>query len=156
MSASATLYLVRHAKAGSRSAWDGDDTVRPLSRAGWAQAEALADKLGEKSPPRLVSSPSLRCIQTLEPLGKAIGIKVEPDDRLFEGGNVLPVLDLLDELPHRSVLCSHGDIIPGTVMALERRGMEITGVPDWRKASVWVLRRKGDGYDRGKSWPPPS
>ena len=54
------------------------------------------------------------------------------------------------------MLCSHGDIIPGTVMALERRGMEITGVPDWRKASVWVLRRKGDGYDRGKSWPPPS
>ncbi|MEM8619877.1 MAG: phosphoglycerate mutase family protein [Actinomycetota bacterium] len=156
MSASATLYVVRHAKAGSRSAWDGDDTLRPLSTAGWAQASALAAKLGEKAPPRLVASPSLRCIQTLEPLGEAIGIKVEPDNRLFEGGGLLPVLELLDELPHRSVLCSHGDIIASVVMALERRGMEIAGVPDWRKASVWVLKRRDGAFDRAKSWPPPS
>ncbi|MEM9514258.1 MAG: phosphoglycerate mutase family protein [Actinomycetota bacterium] len=153
---SRTLYFVRHAKAGSRSEWVGDDAVRPLSRTGWAQAAAIAVRLGQKSPPRLVASPSLRCVQTLEPLGEAVGVKVEPDDRLYEGGGFMPVLDLLAELPHRGVLCSHGDIIPSVVMALERRGMEIAGTPDWRKASVWVLKSTDGEFIRGKAWPPPS
>jgi 8-oxo-dGTP diphosphatase len=55
-----------------------------------------------------------------------------------------------------AVLCSHGDVIPDVISALERRGMHIAGDPDWRKATVWVLERDGDTFAKGKVWSPPS
>ena len=36
------LYLVRHAKAGSRHDFDGSDRDRPLTNSGRRQASALA------------------------------------------------------------------------------------------------------------------
>ena len=54
------------------------------------------------------------------------------------------MLDLIAEVKDGAVLCSHGDVIPATVEALVRRGMQLKTEPDWRKASVWVLRRKDD------------
>lgn len=152
-----TLYLVRHAKAGQRADWDGDDIVRPLSKMGWRQARALADRLGPLEPTRLVSSTYLRCRQTLEPLSDAVGLDVEGDDRLAEGAAFEDTLALLETLPDRAVLCSHGDVIPSLVDALVRRGMDVHGEPDWRKASVWVLERDADGtVTRATVWPPPA
>lgn len=154
---STVIYLVRHAKAGERRTWESDDIDRPLSGAGWQQSEALATRLAPKKPSVLLSSPYRRCIQTLEPLGSALGLEVEVDQRLCEDEPFEPVLDLLGELPDRAVLCSHGDIIPATIAALVRRGMEIQSTPDWRKASTWVLKRSKKGtFSRGKVWPPPS
>ena len=53
------------------------------------------------------------------------------------------------------MLCSHGDIVPDVIQALARRGMEVQSTPDWRKGSIWVLKRKGDRITKGKVWPPP-
>ena len=39
------VLLVRHAKAGSRHQWDGDDALRPLSGTGREQARHLTDLL---------------------------------------------------------------------------------------------------------------
>lgn len=152
------LYLVRHAKAGSRSDWTGDDRERPLSKAGWRQAHALAEKLAPLADGgELVSSPYLRCVQTLEPLAAALDLTVAADERLAEGDDFRGALDLLTHLPAGSVLCSHGDVIPDTIAALERRGCRFVGEPDWRKASVWVLRRGADGtISEARAWPPPS
>lgn len=150
------LYLVRHAKAGSRSDWDGDDLDRPLSKNGWWQAEALADRFAKRSIVALITSPYVRCRQTLEPIARRLDLDIATDHRLAEGEPFEPVLTLLDELPDGSVLCSHGDIVPATMAALERRGCAITGVADWRKATVWVLERDPDGLITGaKAWPPP-
>lgn len=154
------LYLVRHAKAGSRHDFKGNDRLRPLSGSGKRQADALATRL---APPlnaagvkTLISSPYLRCMQTLRPLAKAIGATVEPDERLAEGRSFVDVLDLLTTLPDGTAVCSHGDVIPDTIAALERRGCEFTSPPDWRKASVWVLERDAKGeIFRAESWPPP-
>ncbi|MEM9039964.1 MAG: phosphoglycerate mutase family protein [Actinomycetota bacterium] len=150
-----TLYLVRHAKAGERRTWVGDDRDRPLSHKGERQAEALAERLLRKGATALYSSDYLRCVQTLEPLGGRLGVEVAIDKRLAEDEPFEPVLDLLAEVEDGAVLCSHGDIIPATVRALHRRGMEVDTPSDWRKASVWVLRRKGRTITRGKVWPPP-
>ena len=38
-----TVYLVRHAKAGERGVWDGDDQLRPLSGRGHLQARGLLE-----------------------------------------------------------------------------------------------------------------
>ncbi len=152
-----TLHLVRHAKAGSRSAWTGDDLVRPLSPNGWAQAATLAERLAPLAPPLLVSSRYVRCVQTLEPLAERLGLRITDDDRLIEGAGFLGALDLLDEVPDGTVLCSHGDVIPETIDALVRRGMEIDTPPDWRKASVWELDRGPDGrFATARCIPPPA
>jgi 8-oxo-dGTP diphosphatase len=154
------LYLVRHAKAGSRHDFKGNDRLRPLSSNGRLQAQALAARMAptllEAGVATLVSSPFLRCTQTLRPLAKAVGASVETDDRLGEGHSYREVLELLANLPDFAVVCSHGDIIPDTMSALERRGCEFTTPPDWRKASVWVLRRNAAReIVTAECWPPP-
>lgn len=150
------LYLVRHAKAGSRREWGDDDRERPLDEAGAHQATALAERLRPVATGPLLSSPYLRCIQTLEPLAAALGTAVGIDDRLAEDTGFAPTLELLDELPDGSVLCSHGDVIPEVIAALDRRGCTIIGEPDWRKATVWVLTRDQFGqWVEATVWSPP-
>ncbi len=150
------LYLVRHAKAGSRSRWDGDDELRPLSKAGHLQAESIARKLFRCDTTVLVSSPYVRCVQTLEPLAHLRREPVHTDERLAEGADFASVMELFASMPDGTVMCSHGDVIPDTMAALQRRGCEFTSAPEWRKASVWVLRRDPDGsVTSAKAWPPP-
>lgn len=151
------LYVVRHAKAGDRTEWAGDDRLRPLSGKGLRQATALAEVLGPLVPQgsRLVSSPYLRCVQTLEPLATRVGRSVATDERLAEEQGFAGALDLLTTLPDGSVLCSHGDVIPETMQALQRRGCRFIGEPDWRKGSIWVLTREGEQVVSAEAWPPP-
>ncbi len=152
----ATLYLVRHAKAGERRAWDGDDILRPLSAAGWRQADAIGKRLAKHGATAAISSPYVRCVQTLEPLADRIGLDgVGTDGRLLEGADFEGVLDLLHEAAPGTVLCSHGDIVPAVIKALARRGMQIQNDPDWRKGTIWVLQRDPRHIGTGKVWPPP-
>ena len=155
MSDAATIYLVRHAKAGERRVWEGNDELRPLSKHGWKQAEAIGKRLA-KHASGLYSSPYVRCVQTLEPLAKHLDVPILDEHRLFEGAPFEPVLELLNEVDDGAVLCSHGDIIPEVIQALARRGMELQTPPDWRKGSIWVLERRGDNISKGKVWPPPT
>ena len=90
---------------------------------------------------RVLSSPYLRCVQTVEPLAVALDLKVEDVEALTEGTPFEAALDLLDEVPDHTVLCSHGDVILATVDALVRRGLAVKGQPDWRKGATWVLNR---------------
>src|SRR6056297_1111444 len=129
MSNGDVIYLVRHAKAGERRVWEGDDEARPLSRHGWKQSETIAERLAAKGATELYASPYLRCVQTLEPLARRLGVDVHEERRLFEGEPFEPVLDLLGEVANGSVLCSHGDIIPEVIQALHRRGMEVQSRP---------------------------
>ncbi|WP_420452738.1 SixA phosphatase family protein [Ilumatobacter sp.] len=150
-----TVYLVRHAKAGERRLWNGDDIDRPLSKKGWKQSRAVAERLARKGATTLYSSRYVRCVQTLEPLAELIGQPVRVEPRLLEHEPFEPVLDLLAEVPDGSVLCTHGDIVPAVVQALHRRGMTVDTPADWGKSSTWVLRRKRGRITRGKVWPPP-
>ena len=152
----AKLYLVRHAKAGERRLWDGDDRDRPLSPKGWKQAEMLATRLKALDVSSLYSSPYVRCVQTLEPLADLLDREIEIDQRLSEDEPFEPLLEMLREVPDGSVMSSHGDMIPAAICALERRGMEIRTPPDWRKATVWVLKRNKHGQIvHATVWPPP-
>ena len=152
------LYFVRHAKAGSRDAWRGDDRLRPLSKSGRRQSIAIAERLASMKTSSLLSSPFVRCVQTLEPLAEALGVAVKTMEELAEGTNFEVVLELLRTVPDDAVLCSHGDVIPDTIAALERRGCHIVGKPDWRKATVWLLQRSDDPnviISQAAVWPPP-
>jgi 8-oxo-dGTP diphosphatase len=151
-----SLFLVRHAKAGKRKEWDGDDTLRPLDKIGRLQAEAIALRLSGKSPSALYASRYVRCVQTLEPLAEHLGQPIVVDDHLTEGADWRATIDWMTTLGDGAVMCSHGDVIPDVIAALERRGMDIAGDPDWRKATVWVLEHDDNEFIKGKVWSPPS
>lgn len=157
-----TRYLVRHAKAGQRKDWFDDDRLRPLSNAGWRQATALADWLMARTSGPLLSSTYLRCRQTLEPLGDALGLPVVDEVRLSEGEPFGPALDLLSEAPDGAVFCTHGDLLPELIQALVRRGALLATMPDWRKGVVWELIETDDPLEVRatpfgllRAWPPP-
>ncbi len=107
-----TTILLRHASAGRRADWDGDDRLRPLDPRGRRQAEELVPLLLAHGPARVVSSPYVRCVQTVEPLAAALGVAVEADERLAEGagGRALEVL-----AADGVVACTHGDVVEDVV-----------------------------------------
>lgn len=150
-----SLFLVRHAKAGKRSQWDDDDSLRPLDEVGVRQAVVIGTEIGAHAPSVLYSSPYLRCVQTLEPLAAKTGLSIHAHNLLAEGANFVDTVAWMHTLPEGAVMCSHGDVIPEVIDALERRGMEVNGFRESRKGSVWVLKRVGDAFVSGQAWPPP-
>ena len=78
------ILLIRHASAGDRDDWDGDDRLRPLDERGVRQAEELVGLLSGYGLDRIVSSPALRCVQTVEPLAQARGVDIEVKSELSE------------------------------------------------------------------------
>jgi broad specificity phosphatase PhoE len=103
--------LVRHAKAGKRRDWEGDDRLRPLDDKGWRQAEGLVETLSEYPVTRLASSGATRCVQTLEPLAEALGLAIESRCELEEGATPEETIALMAELGDAAVLSTHGDIL---------------------------------------------
>jgi broad specificity phosphatase PhoE len=93
------VYLVRHASAEARETWGGDDRSRPLDGRGLRQAEELADQLGRREFRRIVSSPYVRCVETVVPLAHARGLAVEHADALGEAAKAgsTPVVELRDD-----------------------------------------------------------
>jgi phosphohistidine phosphatase SixA len=103
-----TNVLVRHASAGDRHAWTGDDRLRPLDARGRRQATELVELLRGLELRRVVSSPYVRCVETMEPLAAALGLRVEGDERLAEGMG-RAALEFLHE--EGVVCCTHGDVV---------------------------------------------
>src|SRR5438093_9256836 len=103
-------YMVRHANAGDRSDWSGDDRLRPLTKSGQRQAAALADMLEREPIDKILSSGYLRCVQTVERLGTRRKLPVEPRTDLEEGSGGESIVRLVQEIEGPPVvLCSHGD-----------------------------------------------
>ena len=150
-----SLFLVRHAKAGKRSQWDDDDSLRPLVAEGVRQSEVIAEAIAPLQPTALFSSPYVRCMQTLEPLSIATGLQVAPHELLAEGVDFIRTVEWIHTLADGAVMCSHGDVIPEIIDALERRGMEVNGFRESRKGSVWVLDHLAGKFTSGHAWPPP-
>jgi broad specificity phosphatase PhoE len=149
-----TVYLVRHAKAGSRKAWTGDDELRPLSKAGKAQARALAKRLAGDGITRVLSSPYVRCRQTVEPLVEGRGVPVEPSDALREGASLPDSLRLVEKVAgENAVLCTHGDVLGNLLMHFAELGVDLQ-TDQVEKGSVWALQLD-DGEVRSATYHPP-
>lgn len=136
------IHLVRHAHAGSRKAWDGDDHERPLSDRGWAQAEGIEKALADVGVDRLWSSSYVRCLQTLDPLAERLGLEVEVVDPLTEGGSGAEALDLLLYAARSGLAvaaCSHGDVIPAVIAQALGAGALLVGPPSPAKAARYEL-----------------
>jgi len=83
-SVSAVTTLVRHAHAGERKAWMGNDALRPIDPQGQAEAERLGVLLALFEPELLIAATPLRCKQTLEPLAERLGRPIVTDGAFAE------------------------------------------------------------------------
>jgi phosphohistidine phosphatase SixA len=116
------VYLVRHASAGKRSEWQGDDRLRPLDARGVKQAEKLVEQLQDAAFERIVSSPYARCVQTVEPPARARGLPLETDEALAEGAGADAALALFVALDTDLVACVHGDLVVELLGEKRRKG----------------------------------
>ncbi|MDI2028592.1 NUDIX hydrolase [Saccharopolyspora sp. TS4A08] len=144
-SETATVLLVRHAKAGKRSEWSGDDALRPLSEAGRRQRDALHSLLPLFAPSRVYSAPRVRCEQTVAPVARDRGIDVvsEPlfSEEVYSADPDAGVRAMLEVAGRggTSVVCSQGGVIPDLVTRLaDSAGLRLDEVAA-RKGSVWTL-----------------
>ncbi len=153
---SCALYLVRHAKAGSGIAGTAPTSSVPSPRRGGRRRRPSPAWLVERPVPRILSSPYVRCIETVEPLAEKLGLEVEISRRPGRGPPLRPALELLATLPDHGVLCSHGDLIPDVIEALARRGTVVDGAPDWRKGAPGSDPRERRRFVRGTAVPPPT
>ncbi len=137
------IYVARHAKAIKRARWDGPDELRGLTDAGWRQAHGIVRMLDAAPVGRVVTSPALRCRQTVDPFASVRGLRPQIDERLAEGTPSRRVLELVNELESWPVLlCSHGDVIPRLLENLLSNGLEISAPLVCEKGSIWVLEGK--------------
>ncbi len=156
-----TVLLVRHASAGSRSKWTGDDRDRPLDECGQAQADELVRLLARFDVARIASADVVRCIDTVAPFAEAVGLGVEAEPLLSETGypgreaDAEALLRATD--PDRdAVACSQGDVIPDLVGRL--LATDDLDRPDSiaaAKGSVWALTFTAARLVNADYFPPP-
>jgi 8-oxo-(d)GTP phosphatase len=105
------VLVIRHAAAGDRDEWEGDDRLRPLDAQGLSQASALAELVDDYEIGRVLSSPAVRCVQTVEPLAQARGLEIEVRDELVEERQGQEGAQLARSLLGEDVaLCVHGGL----------------------------------------------
>lgn len=153
------ILLVRHAHAGVRGTWPGDDLERELSERGLAEADHLAGAWAEAGVDEVHSSRAVRCVETVRPLAQRLGLQVLEDDQLLEGATPSKTLAWLEGLGHEDrrvvVACSHGDVIGGILERLDGRGTDLGGDLGWPKASTWELEVDDGLVVRGRLHPAP-
>jgi broad specificity phosphatase PhoE len=141
------LYLVRHAHAGNKHHWTGRDDKRPLSPTGRREANGLVTLLRSRPITAIMSSPSLRCQQTVQPLAEQRGLPITLDERLGVHGEGDRAVAMLLEAEHsieEVALCTHGELIGQVLSAFRDAGAPMDEQAHRAKGSVWLLRVDGD------------
>jgi len=117
------MLLIRHARAGQRDDWSGDDRRRPLDERGRKQAADLVAALSKYRLARILSSPYDRCVQTVEPLAHALGLEVEIRDELGEEWQLDEGVELVRSLLDQDVaLCGHGGLSDALAGVSQKKG----------------------------------
>jgi phosphohistidine phosphatase SixA len=132
------LSVVRHAEAGDRERFVGDDSLRPLSRQGRRQANALSRRLCESSLD-LITSPYLRCVETLSPTSSRLRRAMMLASWLVEGEPADEALYQLIELTGEIgglVACTHQDLMVGMFDVAIAAGAVPSSQPIFEKAAT--------------------
>ena len=147
------LFLIRHAVAGVRNNFDPSDDRRELDDVGRGQAEAIATEWSHDDVEAIYASPAVRCVQTVEPLAKHLGLAVQIAPELFEGASASRSIEFARSFTGRCVvLCSHGDVIPDVLRNLEVGGTRLEG-RGCAKGSIWSLDNSTERIESGSYLP---
>jgi phosphohistidine phosphatase SixA len=137
------VALVRHACAGRKEEWSGPDDDRPLDPNGVEQASALAEFFAGRRIRRLLSSPTLRCFDSLAELARRTGLPIETTDGLRTDVDPEAVRALItDAAQEDAVLCTHGETMRALLDVMWSEGLDTSAVDTeelLQKGSVWLL-----------------
>ncbi len=145
------LIILRHAKATLRSDWKGEEAKRPLLAEGKKQAKALVPLIAAYGPKRLVTSPWVRCHDTINPYAEKRKQKLIERHQLTELGNKKKparTQDVVKDLLGTSksgLICSHRPALPSILapfaaMAPKELRKEIEAGSTLSPAEFLVLR----------------
>lgn len=139
-----TLVVIRHAHRNKALGRKVDNGLSKKGRRQAAQVTEHYERVHGKAKAKVLSSPKLRCLETVEAIAKLAGTKVQPSPLLDEQGGKGRESDEAfagrleafyrwwrEEAPALTVACSHGDWIP---LALER----LTGARAELKKGGWA------------------
>jgi phosphohistidine phosphatase SixA len=155
------FVLLRHAHAVNKRAWSGRDHERPLNERGFREAQALVEPLSAVPLRRLLSSPALRCRQTLDPLARRLGMAIEATDLLDRDVDA-PRLAELAEDPESidAVLCTHGETLVALLGHWQEHGRLVLTLPSGEivkstteKSGGWLVH--GNAQLQARYLPPP-
>ena len=119
-----TLILLRHAKALKRVEWIGDDGDRPLDNSGQVQSEKFRSIYEAYEIDEIFSSDAYRCLETVKPLGRdlgiAVGIASDISEYQYSRDKEKPLkfakkflkASKDSETPKTVLLCSHNPVLP--------------------------------------------
>jgi phosphohistidine phosphatase SixA/8-oxo-dGTP pyrophosphatase MutT (NUDIX family) len=151
------LILLRHASAGQRTAHPDDDARRPLDAEGAIDARLLAGLLACFAPrARVLSSPALRCLETVQPYAAGFGGSVEaepalavprrPSDssvgRTSVGDSLATLVRDLVAADRAAVVCLHRENLPqalAATCAALGAPTALPGDPELPKGGFWVV-----------------
>jgi 8-oxo-(d)GTP phosphatase len=163
------LILLRHAEAGRRADWPGEDLDRPLDADGARAAIALAGVLRCLGPRRVISSAALRCVATVRPYAEISGVPVQTEPAFTAGprgagqaaaGRAADwAMDraaalAADGIP--TVICTHRENLPLLLeAACGRLGAGPPRGPALGKGDFWVLQSAGGALVSAERHGPP-
>jgi 8-oxo-(d)GTP phosphatase len=140
------LMLLRHASAGAKEAWPGDDLDRPLDARGAAVSDELAPLLSCYGSARVITSAAERCVATVRPYAVMTGAKLEiapalavghPDGGAQAAAELVPRI-IADGLP--AVVCAHRENLPPLLAAAcAALGTDPPAGNPLHKGGFWVL-----------------
>ena len=151
------LVLLRHAKAIKREDWDGDDGDRPLGNIGQIQAKRLLSKYLPYAIKEVHSSDAMRCIETIEPMTRALQMHPIFSSDLSEhrfAKDKDAALDYAQDLMIRNqsaIICSHNPILPKVLKKLIGKKNFKELVQKLEPAEAWVLHHR-DGEIIAIDW----
>ncbi|MEE6168665.1 MULTISPECIES: NUDIX hydrolase [unclassified Mycolicibacterium] len=140
-----TVLIVRHATAGSRSRYKGDDRTRPLDKHGRAQAESLVSQLLSFGARTLYAADRVRCHQTIEPLAQELEVDIHNEPALTEeayASDHKATRNRVLEIATRAgtpVICTQGKVIPDLIARWCERDNVRPETTGNRKGSTWVM-----------------
>jgi len=104
-----------------------------------------------------VSSPYVRCVQSVAPLAESRDLPVEVADELAEGAPLNEVLRLIEKVADKpTALCTHGDVVENLISHLDERRVPLEGGLVFAKSSTWVLDAEGGDIVHGRYLGPPA
>ena len=146
------ILIARHAKAKPRSNWAAAEDDRPLAATGKRQALASSRLFAAWAPSRIISSPWLRCVQTVTPYSVDYGVSVKEKKSLSEAGaqrhparTARTVASLFDK-DSSSLLCTHRPVLPQVMDVLREYLFEGSAevlrlrTRTWSPAMPWSCR----------------
>jgi 8-oxo-(d)GTP phosphatase len=152
----APFILVRHASAGRKSDWDGDDAARPLDDQGMHEARSLAGLLRCFGASRVMSAPAERCVATVRPYATVVGADVQVEAAFDVAGRkgqgshpagISAAEKAATELAASTepvIICAHRENIPVLLTAAcAALGASAPAATGLRKGEFLVLHRAG-------------